>query len=413
MARMQNNMPKRTRKYTAIRLRILFHMAWRNIVSKKLRSLLTVFGVVIGIAAIFFLLSFGLGLQLLVTEQVIGDQSVKSIDVSSANSKLIKLNEEAVNKFKVLSHVEKVGTQHSFPGSLRSNGGEIDAVVYGIDSAYQDMSSLNASAGDLLKDSDIKTALINTPVLEAIGIKNKDQAIGKTIDLVIPLKNSPDAKKTEIEDTFKIVGVIDSGSGTEVFIPNANFSVVGIEDFQDVKIIVDDSSNVNGVRKQVESIGYQTTSPVDTLDQINQIFKFFTLILIGFGSIGMIVSILGMFNTLTISLLERTKEIGLMMALGGRNSDMRKLFIFEAVLISLGGAIVGIIFAVIGGKIVTLLMNQYAASRGVNETFTLFSTPSWAILALISFTLIVGMIVVWLPAGRAQKINPIDALRRE
>lgn len=401
----------RTRGYTSVRLTVLLHIAWKNLVSKKLRALLTIFGVVIGIAAIFFLLSFGLGLQNLVTTQVIGDQSVKSIDITSPNSKLVHLDNEAVNGIKTLSHVEKVGIQHSFSGSLRSNGGEIDSVVYGVDPAYLDMASINTIAGRLLKDDDLTSLLVNMPVLEAIGIKDKSQAIGKTIDITVPKGNGGLTK--DITGTFKIVGVIDSGSGTEVFMPSTNFSVAGVTTYQNVKLIADDSSNVPTLRKQIESRGFQTTSPVDTLDQINQIFKFFTFILIGFGSIGMIVSVLGMFNTLTISLLERTKEIGLMMALGGRNSDMRKLFIFEAVLISLMGALVGIGFAMLGGYFVNFLMNQFAKGRGVHDSFSLFSSPSWAIGALVLFTLTVGMIVVWLPARRAQHINPIDALRRE
>jgi putative ABC transport system permease protein len=402
----------RTKGYTSVRLSVLLHIAWKNLVSKKLRAMLTIFGVVIGIAAIFFLLSFGLGLQQLVTTQVIGDQSVKSIDVTSPNSKLIHLNNAAVNKMKVYPHVEKVGIQHSFPGSLESNGGEIDSVVYGVDAPYLEMASISTVAGRLLNKDDTKSILINSSVLEAIGIKDKDKAIDKTIEITVPLKGSG-ATKNDINDTFKIIGVIDSGSGTEVFIPSSNFSIVGIDTFQNVKIIADDASNVQVIRKQVESSGFQTTSPVDTLDQINQIFKFFTFILIGFGSIGMIVSVLGMFNTLTISLLERTKEIGLMMALGGRNSDMRKLFIFEAALISLLGAVFGIGFAMIGGKFVNFVLNRFAQGRGVQDSFTIFSAPAWAIGALVLFTITVGMIVVWLPARRAQHINPIDALRRE
>src|SRR5206468_3453072 len=110
-------------------------------------------------------------------------------------------------------------------------------------------------------------------------------------------------------------------------------------------------------RKQIESMGFLTTSPIDTIEQINQMFKFFNVLLAGFGAIGMIVAVLGMFNTLTISLLERTKEVGLMITLGGRNRDMRKLFIFEAVLLSVAGAVIGIVSAIILGQIINLVMN--------------------------------------------------------
>ncbi len=404
--------PGRKKEYTSVRAKVLFSIAWKNLVAKKLRSLLTIFGVVIGIGAIFFLLSFGLGLQKLVTDEVIGDQSIKSVDVSSPNSKLIKLNDEAVNKIKQFSHVEKVGAQFSFPGSLERSGAEIDSVTYGIDIAYQEMTTLNLIAGRLLHGEDFRHVLINISALEAIGITDHRSALDQKIMITIPLEGLG-LEENEIRDEFTIAGVLDSGSGNEIFIPAANFQVMGVENYQNVKVITDDASNVPQVRQQIESNGMQTTSPVDTLEQINQIFRFFTFILIGFGSIGMVVSILGMFNTLTISLLERTREIGLMMALGGRNSDMRKLFIFEAVLISFFGALIGILLAIVAGRFLNFWMNRFSAQRGVNESFEIFSTPLWAVLALIAFTVFIGLLVVFIPARRAQKINPIEALRRE
>ena len=127
----------------------------------------------------------------------------------------------------------------------------------------------------------------------------------------------------------------------------------------------------------------------------------------------MIVAILGMFNTLTISLLERTREIGLMIALGARRKDMRMLFMLEAVILSLIGSIMGIIMAMITGSILNLVVSRLAHGRGVQDSFSLFSNPLWLVVSLIVFMVLVGLGVVILPARRAEKINPIDALRRE
>lgn len=416
MERLKNKVketfPRRKKIYTSVRSKVLFSIAWKNLYAKKLRSLLTIFGVVIGIGAIYFLMSFGLGLQKLVTDEIIGDQSIKSIDISTPNSRIIKLDEETANKIKSFQNVEKVGVQYSYPGSLQRDGGEVDSVAYGIDLSYQDMTNLNLAHGRLLSSEDYRAVIINTSALEAIGITEPSKAVGQKLKITIPLNDSS-LEQDSVEDEFEIVGVIDSGSGSEIFVPAANFSALGVTTFKNIRVIADDAENVPEVRAQIESIGFQTTSPIDTLDQINQIFRIFTFILIGFGSIGMIVSVLGMFNTLTISLLERTREIGLMMALGSRNSDMRKLFIFEAVLISFFGSVVGILLAIIAGQIVNFMMNRFSAARGVNESFQIFSNPLWAILLLIGFTIFVGLLVVFIPARRAQKINPIDALRRE
>ncbi len=400
------------KKFRAIQLRIVFYMAVRNITSKKLRSFLTVFGVVIGIGSIFFLLSFGIGIQELVTKQVIGDKSLKALEVSSPNSRILQLDDAAINRISSYPNVDKVGLQYSFPGSLILNGGEVDAVVYGINQDYQSTTSFTVKKGRLLRPDDTRSLVVNISALKAIGIENVDEAINKQVKLTIPFQKVQ-ANKSEISDVFTIVGVIESGAGSEIFTIDSIFTSSGVPNYQQVKVIAKGTKSIPDLRKQIESNGFQTTSLVDTLDEINKIFKFFNVILVSFGSIGMIVAVLGMFNTLTISLLERTKEIGLMMALGGRRSDMRKLFIFEALLLSFSGAVIGVVLAIIGGTAVNTYLNSGARGRGVTTDFSVFAYPAWAIAAIVGFTVFVGLLVVYFPARRAEKINPIDALRRE
>jgi putative ABC transport system permease protein len=391
---------------------LLIYIAWRNMVSKKLRTFLTIFGIVIGIGAIFFLLSFGLGLQNLVTRQVVGNQSIKSVDVSTPNSRLIKLDKASIERIKGLPHVEKSGTQFSFPGSLKHNNSELDTVTYGVDKGYLDLTDLSLSSGRQLESSDNRSMMINQAARTALGYKNDKDAIGQKIKLYIPLKSSS-SDLASIEDDFTIVGVVDSGSGSEVFIPGFILENAGVQIYSQLKLTADKTENVADLRKQIQTFGFETSSPSDTIEQINQIFKFFNIVLFGFGAIGMIVAVLGMFNTLTISLIERTKEIGLMMALGARSTDMSRLFIFEAALLSVVGASIGILFAIISGFIVNIIMNAFARSRGVTDTFDLFATPIWLILALILFMLIVGLVVAFFPAKRAKRISAIDSLRRE
>ena len=127
----------------------------------------------------------------------------------------------------------------------------------------------------------------------------------------------------------------------------------------------------------------------------------------------MLIAIIGMFNTLTISLLERTKEIGLMVALGARAVDMRILFMLEALLLSLVGTILGLLGSFTLGGLVTIAMNLLAKGRGVEEGFALFAHPWWLVLGVFAFMIIVGLAVVYIPARRAERINPIDALRHE
>jgi putative ABC transport system permease protein len=379
--------------------------------SKRLRTSLTLAGVIIGIGAIFFLLSFGLGLQKIVTDEIVGNQSIKSIDVSSPNSQLLLLNTDNLNRFSELPNVEQVGGSYLLPGIVLANGAEIDAVTYGVDIPYQTISNLSAVSGRLLENQDNRSVVLNQSALEAVGIENDEDAIGQEITLRIPIKTN-DINET-FEDKFTIVGVIATGAGSEVFMSSHILKSEGLDSFTSIKLVVQENDDVATVRSQIEALGFETVSPIDTIEQINQIFSYFNIILVGFGAIGMIVAVLGMFNTLTISLLERTKEIGLMVALGARSRDMKRLFVLEALLLSVIGALIGIFGAMINGFIINIVMNSYAKGRGVTESFDLFSTPWWLIVGMVGFMVVIGLVVVYFPARRAEHISPIEALRRE
>lgn len=400
------------RKFRSLPRGIVLYMAWRNLNSKKLRTALTITGMVIGVGAIFFLLSLGLGLRSIVTREVLGNQSVQVIDVLTPNSKILKLNKDTAERIKNLPHVQAQSVSYSFPGSLKLEKSEVDGIVYGIDSLYQSMTSLTLVEGRLLAAKDSKIAVINQPALRAMGINSDKAALGKVIQLDVPLKNSG-AEAKSYSGAFKIVGVIEGDSGSEVFIPKEPFETAGVPNYTQVRVLAESRGYVNGLRQQIESMGLQTSSPLDTIDQINQVFRYFNFLLVGLGAIGMLVAILGMLNTLTVALLERTKEIGLMVALGGRNKDMRRLFVYEALLLSAIGAAVGIAVASLAGLAVNTFMNVFAHRRGVTQGFQLFTSPLWLILATIAFMLFIGLVVVYFPARRAEKISPIEALRRE
>lgn len=395
-----------------IKWSILLHIAWQNFNSKKLRSFLTVLGVVIGVSAVFFLLTFGLGVQRLVTEEVVGEQSLKSIDIQSPNSEIVSINEAFVNEARQYANVTAVGVQYSFPGVSSVKGGEVDSVVYGIDETYQQLSNFVIAEGRLLTDSDTKAIVVNSAILESLGISDEKEAIGTIVSIRVPLEKF-DAKEKELKGDYTIVGVVTSSSGNEVYLPSALFDVAGVPSYSNAKIAVDSVDNVSTVRLQVQAKGFETSSLTDTLDEINNIFRLFNFILLGFGSIGMIVAVLGMFNTLTISLLERTKEIGLMMALGARRLDVRRLFTLEAIIISAVGAVIGMALSYVAGLAVNISLNLSAQARGVQSWFEVFYTPLWSIVVVLVVTIVIGLLVVYFPARRAARTNPIDALRRE
>lgn len=404
----------RTRKhYDAAPVQAMFFLAWQNLIYKRLRTSLTVVGIAVGIGAIFFLLSISLGLQNLVTNQLVGGESIKTIDVSSAKSDIVTLDNKAAARIRQLPNIEQLGIAFAAPSVLKYQGSESTGPVYGIDIDYHEISDVHISSGRGFTSDDKDSVILSTSKLRSIGVKNPKDILDKTISLNIPLKATADTPAKTVQAELTVIGIVESESENIVFVPDHIFVEAGQTKYSQIKLIARNLEDISTLRRQIESIGFEVSSPADTLEQVNQIFSYFNVVLISFGAIGMIVAVLGMFNTLTISLLERTKEIGLMFALGGRRRDMRRIFILEAVLLSIMGSILGIAIAILLGQIANFFLNQLAQERGVAESFQLFATPLWLVLLLTVFMIFVGLAVVFFPARRAESIDPIEALRRE
>jgi len=387
---------------------MIIKMAALNLRFKRFRSAITILGVVIGIGSIYLLVSFGVGLQHVVQEQVINNESINTIDITSADSKIITLTPDSIKRIKSVPKVEDAAGVYMFASQATLEGSSLDLVAYGVNDLYLKLSDLTIQTGRLLDPQKDDELIINGSLLEAIGVESVSSMIGKTLELTV---NMPEAKT--ITRKFHIVGVINSQNGSEVFISSKVFENVHLNMYAQAKAIAEDQSSIANIRHSIESMGYQTTSPVDTLDQIGDVFRLFNIILIGLGSIGLVIAILGMANTLTVSLLERTKEIGLIVELGARAKDVRRLFTAEAMLLSLTGGIVGMTLATLLGWGVDLVLNTFARNRGITERFSLFSPSILLIVATLTLVVVIGFLVSYIPARRAARINPIDALRRE
>lgn len=396
-----------------IQFHILMRLAYKNLFFKKLRTTLTVLGVIIGIGAIVFLLSFGFGLQNLVSKQVIGSSSVQTIDVTSPRSKILKLNQESIGQIQALDGVDETGKTMNTAGKVALQNSQTESVVYGADRTYIELSSLSYAAGASDGNIGADEVLINNSLSKAIGIKDASKAVGQTITVSFDSPNAAPTEKKSISKKYKIRGVFESEARAEVFINSSNFESINMFDATQLKVVVKDKNKIPSVRKSIEGLGFTTTSPLDTVEQINQVFTLLHFILLGFGGIGMIIAILGMFNTLTISLLERTREIGLMISLGARKQDVKRLFIVEALLLSILGGMLGVFGAVTLGVIGNFILNNYAHSNGVKENISAFAFSPSLVFITIGLSALLGLVVVYFPARRASLTNPIEALHND
>jgi len=386
---------------------VIIRMAIANLRFKGFRSAITLTGVVIGIGSIYFLISFGIGVQQLVQGQVIGNQSINTVDISPSNSAIISLSQDNMDQIGAVSNVNDLTGVYMLASQVTLDGSSVDLVAYGVQNTYMKLSNLTIEAGAALSESGEDEIIINTSLLEALGVREFKTVIGKDIKVKLVIQD-----KT-VEKDMNVIGVVNSGAGSEIFVSQNVFRDAGVENYTQAKAVVDDRERVSDVRRSIESMGYETTSPIDTLDQINEVFRVFNIVLIGLGSTGMVIAILGMINTLTVSLLERTREIALMITIRARPKDMKRLFTVEAMILSGFGGVIGILVATLGGLSVDLFLNRMASGRGVTESFTIFAISPLLILGTLVFIIGMGAAVSYLPARRAAKIDPMKALRQE
>ena len=153
---------------------------------------------------------------------------------------------------------------------------------------------------------------------------------------------------------------------------------------------------------------FQLSTPEQILEAVSTVFFIVTTVLIGIAAISLLVGGIGIMNTMYTAVLERTKEIGIMKAIGAKNSDILLLFLIESGILGLIGGVIGVILGMTLSKSVELIAAQYIGSPLIKASFSLT-----LILGALAFSVIVGSISGVFPAIQASKLKPVDALRYE
>jgi len=213
-------------------------------------------------------------------------------------------------------------------------------------------------------------------------------------------------------DEYTIVGVISDNSTPLMYVPFINLRAMGITNFSQIKVNVDANENLLDVRKHIESSGYGTISVADTVVQINNLFANVRLLLSILGMVALSVASLGMFNTLTVSLLERTREVGLMKAMGMKSYEVRDLFLTESMIMGFFGGLIGLMFGMLIGKGVSIILSVFSVAKGVGFVDISFVPPIF-VIAVVILSVLVGVFTGLYPAKRATKISALNALRYE
>jgi ABC-type antimicrobial peptide transport system permease subunit len=295
------------------------------------------------------------------------------------------------------------------------------------------MEGIKLAFGKGFSTDDAAEIFITTTALNMIGLGDPNAAINSDLILkvMVPQKieGSEEYDLVPKEVTMKVSGIItDSNDLSIAYAPLKYFEGLGFapdysaakvkvsqdksSEYNLARIKVTDKEKLPEVRKQIEAMGYQVDSIADTVGQIDKIFLIFQVIVGAFGAIALLVAAMGALNTLTVSLLERTREIGLMKSLGSTAGDIYRLFLVEAVFIGMVGGIVGVGLGVGLSAGVNKALN-FLALRAGGQPVEIFYSPPIFLLGVLGVVFIISLFTGLYPARRAAKINPLDALRYE
>lgn len=264
-------------------------------------------------------------------------------------------------------------------------------------------------------ENSLRQAVVNKAILTLLGL-SEEQAVGQSITLTfVSVGELIEGEVQRIESTpttYEIVGVTPEEDTPVVYVPLMELRSLGLNRFSQVKVIASSQNELQGVRSSIEAMGYGTVSVVDTVAQIDNLFGSFRLLLGVIGLVALSVAALGMFNTLTVSLLERTREVGLLKAMGMKTEEVRELFLTESMIMGFYGGVLGLIMGIGMGKLLSIALSSIAIARGVG--FVDVSTvPLSFVLVIVVLAVVVGIITGYFPARRATKISALNALRYE
>lgn len=440
----------------------LFLMGLTNLWRRKLRTVLTVLGVIIGTASIVVMLSLGFGLTKSTTEQIEKSGGLTTINVyegysgnSSGNEDEINgLTDSVVEQIAAIEHVVCASPVLNFSVLARQGAYECNMTLIGMTTDALKAMKLPISEGEIpTEGEDLKFIYGNQVLMDFYNTKTDegywDTGVMPDVDLMgkplfvifdmdayynsqsgdgtIPKKYmidgaaliegseedyneyswnvyvDIDALKAQLKKTFKskaIPGQPTTKSGK----PYKEYQ------YNQVYVQVDEMSNVTDVQKKIVDMGFEASSNAEYLQTMQKQYRSIQAVLGGIGAVSMFVAAISIANTMMMSIYERTKEIGVMKVLGCGLGNIRSMFLTEAGFIGLIGGILGVLLSyLISAVINTFLTSAYGYEAG--ETISYI--PLWLPALSIVFAVLVGMIAGYFPAKRAMKLSPLAAIRNE
>ena len=404
-----------------MRVQDLAQLSTRMFKTNPLRTWLTILGMGVGTAAVVILVGLGFGLQQIILEQIVFGDSLLSLGVSATGAQGLTLTPEVVNDFRNNELVVDAAPLARFPALITYKGLTGNVFIQGVEPPYLRYAGVTATYGEVFFDEDIddtNSVMLSPATLKLFGIADEDAEsfIGEKVAfrLLVPAEDgSEDVNEIILEKEYLVRGITKEAGvlNAMMMLPELR-NYVGIEEYERVQVNVIDNESLPVVEEELIGLGFRVTALSKTVEQASKIFQGVQAVLATFGGIALIVSAIGMFNTMTVTLLERTKEIGIMRTIGASPNDVKYLFVSESIVVGFLGGVTGILMGVGFGLSINLLLNIVAGQFG-GQAVSMFSFPLDFLAFIAIFSAAVGYLTGVFPAKRASTLNPLDAIRYE
>jgi putative ABC transport system permease protein len=381
-----------------------------------MRTWLTILGMGVGTGAVVSLVGLGFGLQNIMLEQIVFGETLLSLNVSPPGSQTLELDDDAVAQFQGLQQVEDTAPRASYAALITYQDLTGNVMLQGVSPAFFRYAGIQMEEGEAFSEDEGRSAsneiLITSAMLQLFEVDEPSAVIGETVSFrVFVPRDGGGEREVEIDKEYRIRGVTSNENNIAALMQLEELRRhIEIQTYDRVQVKVADNNSLDGVEQSIIDMGYNVSSLSETVEKANKIFFGMQVVLAAFGSIALIVSAIGMFNTMTVTLLERTGEIGIMRTQGASSTDIKILFIAESVIVGFLGGLAGI---AIGGGVgigLNTLLN-FVASQFGGQAVTLFSFPPLFLVFIAVFSAVVGFLTGVFPARRAAALDPLDAIR--
>ncbi len=391
----------------------LIKLSLRMFKARAMRTFLTVLGMSVGIAAIIFLVSFGYGLQRTLLQKITTSDALVSLDITPASSEnALPLNDETIKTLQSLPNVADTLPVLELAGQGKFDTVTLDINTVSAPASFLKSEGLKLSTGRFFTKDEANGIVITQAVAKVFNT-TPEEMIGKSVAVTLFQSDSSGRSQKRnafnLKESYNIVGVVQ-GEENLVYLSLDSLDGFPLTAYTKLKVKCASTSSLASVRIQIEELGLTASSISETVDQANKVFGAVQVVLMIFGLIALIVSAIGMFNTMTIALLERTEEIGIMKAIGAAKRSIALMFLTESTIMGLLGALGGVILGFFEGEVLNILINLIATRFG-GEPVDLFFSPFWFVSTVILFGAGVGFATGIFPARKASRIDTLEALR--